>query len=51
MTISIIKHWIFFASVSQQRNELFAFTLIVIGIQVIFSSFLISLIGIKKKVA
>ncbi len=50
MTISIIKQWIIFGSVSQERNELFAFTLIVIGVQVIFSSFLISLIGIKKKV-
>lgn len=50
MTISFIKQWIIFGSVSQERNELFAFTLIVIGMQIIFSSFLISLIGIKKKV-
>lgn len=50
MILSIIKQWVAFGSLSLERNELFAFTLIIIGIQIIFSSFLISLIGIKKRV-
>lgn len=50
MAFSIVKQWFTSGSISLERNELFAFTLIIIGIQVIFSSFLISFIGIKKKV-
>ncbi len=48
MALSIIKQWVAFGSISLERNELFALTLIIIGIQVIFSSFLISLIGMKN---
>jgi len=46
---SIIKQWIVFGPMSLERRELFAFILVVIGVQIIFSSFLISLIGMKSK--
>jgi len=46
---SIIKQWVIFGPMPQERRELFAFILIVIGTQTIFSSFLISLIGMKSK--
>ncbi|MDD2679590.1 MAG: glycosyltransferase family 2 protein [Candidatus Omnitrophica bacterium] len=49
IVLSIVKTWIFLGSIGQERKELFAFTIILIGIQVIFSSFLISLIGMKNK--
>jgi len=49
MSISILKKWFLFGPIAQERRELFALTLIIIGIQVIFSSFLISLIGMKNK--
>src|SRR3989338_9651828 len=49
MSVSILKKWFLFGPVAQERRELFALTLIIIGIQVIFSSFLISLIGMKNK--
>ncbi len=48
IAFSIIRQWLVFGSMSQERAELFASTLIIIGIQVIFSSFLISLIGMKN---
>jgi glycosyltransferase involved in cell wall biosynthesis len=50
MALSIIREWVVFGSRSLERHELFAFTLIIIGIQIIFSSFLISILGIKKRV-
>ncbi|MBM3251500.1 MAG: glycosyltransferase family 2 protein [Candidatus Omnitrophica bacterium] len=49
LALSIIKTWVFLGPVGQERKALFAVTLIIIGIQVIFSSFLISLIGMKNK--
>ncbi len=49
MSISILKKWFLSGPIAQERHELFALTLVVIGIQVIFSSFLISLIGMKNK--
>lgn len=49
MVFSILRQWIIFGPMSQERTELFAFTLIIIGIQIIFSSFLISLIGMKNR--
>lgn len=48
LAFSILKAWIFTGPVIQERRELFALTIIVIGIQIIFSSFLISLIGMKN---
>lgn len=47
--LSIIRTWVFLGPIGQERKELFAVTLIIIGIQVIFSSFLISLISMKNK--
>ncbi len=44
---SILKEWFFLGNLAQERRELFALTAIIIGIQMIFSSFLISLIGMK----
>jgi len=49
LAYTILKHWIVFGPASLERRELFAFILIIIGIQIIFSSFLISLIGMKSK--
>lgn len=48
MSFFIIKKWIFFGAITQERNELFSLTLIIIGAQTIFSSFLISLLGMKS---
>lgn len=45
----IIKEWIFLGPVPKERQELFAGTLLIIGIQIIFSSFLISLLGMKNQ--
>ena len=47
--LMIIKEWIFLGSVPRERQELFAGTLLIIGIQIIFSSFLISLLGMKNQ--
>jgi hypothetical protein len=47
--LSIVKAWFLLGSIEQERKELFAFIIILIGIQIIFSSFLISLIGMKNK--
>lgn len=49
IVFTIIREWVFFGAVAQERRELFALTTIIIGIQVIFSSFLISLMGMKKE--
>ncbi|MFA5063431.1 MAG: glycosyltransferase family 2 protein [Candidatus Omnitrophota bacterium] len=49
IVFSIVKAWFFLGPLEQGRKELFAFTIILIGIQVVFSSFLISLMGIKNK--
>ena len=49
MSLFIIREWLIYGQVIRQRQELFAFTLIILGIQIIFSSFLISLIGMKTK--
>jgi len=49
MSISILKKWFLFGPIAQERSELFALILIIIGIQIVFSSFLISLIGMKNK--
>lgn len=46
--VSIIKNWLFFGALSQERSEYFALIIITLGVQVIFSSFLISLIGMKN---
>ena len=46
---TILREWIFLGPVLRERQELFAETLLVIGMQVIFSSFLISLIGMKAQ--
>lgn len=46
---SIIRHWMLFGPVTQERKALLAATVIVIGIQTVFSSFLISLIGLKTR--
>jgi hypothetical protein len=45
----ILKEWIFLGPVPKERQELFAGTLLIIGIQIIFSSFLISLLGMKNQ--
>ena len=47
LSFMIIREWIFLGPVPGERRELFAGTLLVIGIQTVFSSFLISLIGMK----
>jgi len=47
--VSIIRQWVLFGPVTQERKELLAITIIVIGIQTVFSSFLISLIGMKTR--
>lgn len=49
LLLMILREWIFIGPVTRERQELFAVTLLVIGMQVIFSSFLISLIGMKTK--
>lgn len=49
MSLSIVQKWITFGSFSQEGRELFAFTLVLIGAQTVFSSFLISLLGLKEK--
>jgi len=49
IVFSIIKQWIFFGAMAQERRELFALMTIMIGIQIIFSSFLISLMGMKYR--
>jgi hypothetical protein len=49
MSVSIVKKWITFGSFSQEGRELFAFTLVLIGAQTVFSSFLISLLALKEK--
>lgn len=49
MVFSIVKQWFFLGALAQERRELFALIIIIIGIQIIFSSFLISLIGMKYK--
>lgn len=46
---TILREWFFLGNLSQERRELFALTTMMIGIQIIFSSFLISLMGIKYK--
>ncbi len=45
----IIKKWFFLGAVAQERQELFSLTLIIVGVQIIFSSFLISLLGMKSR--
>jgi len=45
----ILKKWFFLGSLVQERHELFALIIIIVGIQIIFSSFLISLIGMKHR--
>lgn len=47
--LSILKDWIFVGALPQERRELLALIIIIIGIQIIFSSFLISLIGMKNR--
>lgn len=49
LALSIIRQWMLFGPVTQERKELLAITIIVIGIQTVFSSFLISLIGMKAR--
>ena len=49
LLLKILNEWIFLGPVPRERQELFAGTLLVIGVQVIFSSFLISLIGMKNQ--
>lgn len=49
VVFSIIRQWFFLGALAQERRELFALTIIIIGIQIIFSSFLISLISMKSK--
>ena len=50
IAVFILKAWITGGGLSQERQLLFALTLFILGIQIIFSSFLISLIGIKRNV-
>ena len=49
IVLTIVKSWLFLGPMEQERKELFAFIIILIGVQVIFSSFLISLIGMKSR--
>lgn len=49
MSAVILKKWLLFGPIAQERSELFALTLIIIGVQIVFSSFLISLIGMKRQ--
>ncbi len=46
----IVLQWIGrgFGSLSQERTAIFAATLLVLGIQVIFSSFLLSILGLRR---
>jgi glycosyltransferase involved in cell wall biosynthesis len=47
ITLRWIAHG--FGSLSQERNAIVAATLLVLGIQVIFSSFLLSILGLRKE--
>ena len=49
--LAIVLEWIRrgFGSLSEERLALFAATLLVLGIQVVFASFLLSIIGLRRK--
>ncbi|MFC1804619.1 glycosyltransferase family 2 protein [Candidatus Omnitrophota bacterium] len=49
LSFYILRDWAIFGPMAQERRELFAFTIIIVGIQTVFSSFLISLIGMKNR--
>jgi glycosyltransferase involved in cell wall biosynthesis len=46
----IVSQWIArgFGSLSQERNAILAATLLVLGLQVVFSSFLLSILGLRR---
>jgi hypothetical protein len=48
--VLIVLQWVTrgFGSLSQERNAIFAATLLVLGLQVIFSSFLLSILGLRR---
>jgi glycosyltransferase involved in cell wall biosynthesis len=50
LNINILVEWINsgFGSLSELRTAVFAFTLVVLGIQTIFSSFFLSILGLRK---
>lgn len=48
LSFLIIKKWFSLGAVNEERQELLALTVIIIGVQTIFSSILISLIGLKN---
>jgi glycosyltransferase involved in cell wall biosynthesis len=49
--LAIVLEWVRrgFGSLSEERLALFAATLLVLGIQVVFASFLLSIIGLRRK--
>jgi glycosyltransferase involved in cell wall biosynthesis len=48
--IFILRSWIMGERLMRERQLLFALTLFILGIQIIFSSFLISLVGMKRNI-
>lgn len=51
MAAVIVVEWIDrgFGSLSEQRLSILAFTLVIVGIQVFFSSFLLSILGLRRR--
>ncbi len=50
MAAVIVVEWIDrgFGSISEQRLSILAFTLVIVGIQIFFSSFLLSILGLRR---
>jgi hypothetical protein len=48
--VALVSDWAArgFGSLSQERTAIFAATLVVLGVQVVFSSFLISMLGLRR---
>ncbi|HEX4805477.1 MAG TPA: glycosyltransferase family 2 protein, partial [Conexibacter sp.] len=51
MAAVIVVEWIDrgFGSLSEQRLSILAFTLVIVGIQIFFSSFLLSILGLRRR--
>ncbi|HEY7960538.1 MAG TPA: glycosyltransferase family 2 protein [Solirubrobacteraceae bacterium] len=51
MTLALVAAWVDrgFGSLSQERLAIVAATLLVLGLQIVFSSFLLSILGLRRK--
>ena len=47
----IVGHWVDrgFGALSEERLALLAATLIIVGVQIFFSSFLLSILGLRRR--